>query len=327
MDGFLGTAIRDRVFDTMQAAINFIRNLFVEKVNRVQRLMTLSVFAGLALFSTVACGATLQTDDFQSGTTEGWTDGVIMAPTLQTTGGPAGLDDAFLMLSTSSPTGPGSNLSSFNGSSDWAGDYTSLGAGSVMVDMMNPIGSSTLEMRLVLFGPLNVSQRWTSTLSAVVPNDGLWRSFEFSLAEEDLTRVAGFSNHVDLMGNVNRVMLRHDTGAPSPGGASISARLGIDNVSLVAGAPPLAADFDGNNVVDGDDLVQWEGDFGQNAGSDTDGDADSDGADFLVWQRQFREGAEASATLQAIPEPASCWLIVLAAFGLPVGLPGRLRDC
>ncbi len=48
-----------------------------------------------------------------------------------------------------------------------------------------------------------------------------------------------------------------------------------------------SADFDNDGDVDGNDLAQWEGDFGLNGDSDADGDADSDGADFLAWQRQF----------------------------------------
>ena len=37
--------------------------------------------------------------------------------------------------------------------------------------------------------------------------------------------------------------------------------------------------------MDGEDLFQWLGDYGQNGFSDADGDGDSDGTDFLVWQR------------------------------------------
>ncbi len=47
------------------------------------------------------------------------------------------------------------------------------------------------------------------------------------------------------------------------------------------------ADFDNNGYVDGDDLAQWEGNFGSGVTADADDDGDSDGADFLAWQRQF----------------------------------------
>jgi len=102
---------------------------------------------------------------------------------------------------------------------------------------------------------------------------------------------------------------------------------------------PVLADFDDNGIVDGDDLAQWQGDFGVNALSDADNDGDSDGADFLAWQRQLGFGpsrasgsndasAQSSggglpttAAEAAVPEPssASLWLFALLM------LPHRVR--
>ncbi|MBN1854503.1 MAG: DNRLRE domain-containing protein, partial [Pirellulales bacterium] len=48
-----------------------------------------------------------------------------------------------------------------------------------------------------------------------------------------------------------------------------------------------AGDFNRDGNVDGQDLAQWDGDFGVNGESDSDGDGDSDGNDFLAWQRNF----------------------------------------
>jgi hypothetical protein len=111
-------------------------------------------------------------------------------------------------------------------------------------------------------------------------------------------------------------MLRHDAGSPSFGGTPISASLGIDNVRLVANSPPLTADFDGDGDVDHEDLVQWQDDFGQNGNSDADGDNDSDGGDFLAWQLENGSGVGAAPISKAVPEPASCGLLILAAAGL-----------
>lgn len=58
----------------------------------------------------------------------------------------------------------------------------------------------------------------------------------------------------------------------------------LDDQNVDAG---LSADFNNSGDVDGADLAQWEGDYGQNADSDANGDLDSDGLDFLIWQRQF----------------------------------------
>ena len=84
----------------------------------------------------------------------------------------------------------------------------------------------------------------------------------------------------------------------------------------------LAADFDGDLDVDGDDLSRWAGDFG-GSGADADGDGDSDGADFLAWQRQFGNGIASAASSQGVPEPATS---VLLAWLLLGGSAGRRRS-
>ncbi len=71
----------------------------------------------------------------------------------------------------------------------------------------------------------------------------------------------------------------------------------------------FTADFDNDADVDADDLIQWQGDFGQNGNSDSDADNDSDGADFLAWQQQFGSGVSGSlASSQTVPEPSTSLL-------------------
>ncbi len=77
---------------------------------------------------------------------------------------------------------------------------------------------------------------------------------------------------------------------------------------------PIPGDFNQNGAVDGDDLAQWEGDFGQNGNSDADGDGDSDGFDFLVWQQNYT-GSSPLATASAVPEPCSM-VLLLAGFAM-----------
>ena len=79
---------------------------------------------------------------------------------------------------------------------------------------------------------------------------------------------------------------------------------------------PFAGDFDEDGDVDGDDLAQWQGDFGVNALSDADNDGDSDGADFLAWQRQLGAAAPAVSANAPVPEPATSMLVIVAAVGI-----------
>lgn len=73
---------------------------------------------------------------------------------------------------------------------------------------------------------------------------------------------------------------------------------------------PIPGDFNQNGAVDGDDLAQWEGDYGVNADSDADGDGDSDGFDFLVWQQNYT-GSSPLAAASAVPEPSTVILLVV----------------
>lgn len=79
--------------------------------------------------------------------------------------------------------------------------------------------------------------------------------------------------------------------------------------------PIILGDFDGDGDVDGDDLNQWEGDFGLNGDSDADGDGDSDGEDFLAWQQNFGIGTLSAPA--AVPEPASWLLLAMCALVIP----------
>jgi autotransporter-associated beta strand protein len=72
-------------------------------------------------------------------------------------------------------------------------------------------------------------------------------------------------------------------------------------LQVVAG---LAADFDHNNMVDGNDLSLWRTNLGTGAGGDADLDGDSDAADYLIWQREFGlKLVPATPAFSAVPEP------------------------
>jgi len=79
------------------------------------------------------------------------------------------------------------------------------------------------------------------------------------------------------------------------------------NILTLEVLSPLSADFNGDGIVDGDDLTDptlgWEARFG----------VDLDGSDFLAWQQQFDSNATPLAALQTIPEPTSLWLLSIAA--------------
>ncbi|MBA3484784.1 MAG: hypothetical protein H0T51_23535 [Pirellulales bacterium] len=85
------------------------------------------------------------------------------------------------------------------------------------------------------------------------------------------------------------------------GGLGWNVNYSANSVVLeVAATPSFTADFDEDGDVDGNDLLQWRGDFG-GPGSDADDDGDSEGNDFLLWQRQLGS----VPAVAAVPEPAT----------------------
>lgn len=103
------------------------------------------------------------------------------------------------------------------------------------------------------------------------------------------------------------VILMSDTGGDSWRLATTD-----DFFNGLIGLDPIAGDFNGDWIVDAQDLGVWRTAFGNSDLADADGDGDSDGADFLVWQRAFGRTAETSS-VNNVPEPSAS---LLMAFGV-----------
>jgi hypothetical protein len=73
----------------------------------------------------------------------------------------------------------------------------------------------------------------------------------------------------------------------------------------------LSADFNGDGIVDAEDLAKWRDDFGPNDGSDADGDGDSDGADFLDWQQELSVAVALAISPVIVPEPSMSTSLML----------------
>lgn len=87
----------------------------------------------------------------------------------------------------------------------------------------------------------------------------------------------------------------------------------------------LAADFDEDGDVDGDDFLAWQNGFGlgtTRADGDADADGDVDGDDFLIWQDQFRN-ASGGGALAPVPEPSTGTVALLLVVG---GLAAKRRQ-
>ncbi|WP_428304396.1 DUF5010 domain-containing protein [Lacipirellula sp.] len=89
-------------------------------------------------------------------------------------------------------------------------------------------------------------------------------------------------------------------------------------------APAIAGDFNGDRLVNGDDLAVWRMNFGASSATPAMGDADGngvvDGGDFLAWQRHLTRFA--SPATHAVPESTSA---ILCAGGLAAVVVAGVR--
>jgi hypothetical protein len=196
----------------------------------------------LILVSTRAYSIPTAVDDFEDGTTQGWTVGtgtipppVNPAPPINVpTGGPAGAGDSFLRLTALGGEGPASRLSVMN-LSQWTGDYLAAGITRIAMDVNN-FGASDLVLRLLFVNfpdnpgpPTDIA--WTLS-PVVVPANSGWFSIEFNLSVTNLFAPVGSPG--GALSDVDELRLFHNPepafGGPGVGAPPVVASLGIDNI-------------------------------------------------------------------------------------------------
>jgi hypothetical protein len=187
-------------------------------------------YAG-ATASVIAALAPGLIDTFQRpfSSTQNW----ISSPagTNPTSGGPGGGSDGYLDVTVASAP-----LEAFN-ESQWAGALPA-NANRIDADLKNS-GPDPVNMRILVLTPGCESggtacTAWTSTNALPLAAASGWVPESFSLKEADLTRVLGSDSYAASMANVERVVIRHDDGAPDAPNvpSNVSSTLGVDNIEL-----------------------------------------------------------------------------------------------
>ena len=185
-----------------------------------------------------------QIDTFEDGTTQGWVVGVgpfqpvvPFPPVNVASGGPGGVNDNFLRLTSTGQSGsisPGSRLTALN-ASQWSGDYLAAGIGAIEMDVRN-FGASDLSLRLLfqdgMGGPPTAVAFSTNAL--VLPTGGGWTHVVFPIAPSDLTAALGSVS--DALSTATMLRIFHGA-APAFPGEQTAGVLGIDNIRALAVAP------------------------------------------------------------------------------------------
>ena len=188
----------------------------------------------LALLTTISTYAINlnQTDTFDSGLLENWNGA---APDIAT-GGPAGTNDNFLLLTAHGGGGANSKMVGYN-LTQWKGNYLTAGVARVTLHLKN-FSTTTLQLRAVLKTAFGPSPGFASTVPFILPPNSGWQRAVFDLDEDSLTRVNSstllFSN---LITNVGELRIVHSA-EPSIIGDPLDGGLGLDNIQALSAAGP-----------------------------------------------------------------------------------------
>ena len=186
-------------------------------------------FIGAAQARAVTYG---QLDNFQDGTTMGWSEGAVSPnpPTNVANGGPLGAGDRYLQNISAGGFGAGSRLVEFN-QLQWTGDYSAAGVTAIEADLIN-LGPTTLNVRLALGGG-SFSTRYGSTTALSLPSGGSWQSVSFNLGPAWLSLISGSESLNAVLSGVTELRILTAAAGPAWEGDAIAGILGVDNIHAV----------------------------------------------------------------------------------------------
>lgn len=196
-----------------------------------------TIVLGSLLFAGSAKGIVQgQVDDFEDGTTQGWGNGgafgappVVNVPT----GGPSGMDDNFMQITSVGGGGPGRFLVAFN-RDQWIGDYISAGIITIEMDLMNQ-GSVNLSIRLAFkeTATFDSPGYLTSTAALLAPGSG-WQHFVFTINVGSMIAINGpAAFNTFFAGGMEEMRILNEAGTADLNGNVAVAQLGVDNIHAV----------------------------------------------------------------------------------------------
>lgn len=187
------------------------------------KLLVLPTTMLTVAMSGASCGLLL-VDDFQDGTTQGWTSGSANPnPPIWASGGPDGPGDGYLRIESNGLAGPGGNLVAFN-TDQWSGDYAAAGVVAVRAELRN-LGETDLVIRLLVEGS---GGSFLTAAAASLPVGGEWQRVVWPTAA-----LSGIADPGLVLSGVTKLRILH---APTPDDAEpLAGVLGVDDVTALSG--------------------------------------------------------------------------------------------
>lgn len=174
----------------------------IRRIAVVGKLFLILLSTLVANWNSAGWGTLL--NDFQTGTSEGWQQGI--APlAVQPNAGPLGAGDFALEVVANGGSSLGSKLVFFNTSAEWTGDYTTQGITTLEGAILNNSGQ-TLSLRAAVDG---LGGRFATTTGFSVPSSSNYQPFTLNLSPGDFTAVGG-SDINSTLSSVSVLRLLHN---------------------------------------------------------------------------------------------------------------------
>ena len=190
-----------------------------------------------------------QIDDFQDGTAQNWHSGASTVPA-NITGGPGGVSDRFIQVSSGS-FGGGPRLVAFN-NTQWVGNFVAAGVTAVSMDLKN-LNTTSESIRIALRAVTGASLTgYASTDKFVLPADDAWHHVVFPLDASGLTAVGSPAALSTFLTAVADFRIVEADAAPAVIGDFGSFSVGVDNITAIGEAKfsfvqPAIANAEGNS--------------------------------------------------------------------------------
>jgi hypothetical protein len=187
-----------------------------------------TILMSSCLFAQISAG---QINDFQDGTTQGWSNGVASPnpPINIPDGGPNGAGDRFLREVSSGGSGSGSRLVVFNDENEWQGNYSAQNIVAITFHAKNS-GSTDLSLRIAMEGGDDTSEMVTTQFVSLAATQTDWILISIPILASDFTVINGNNTAAEVLADMSDIRIISNPNAQYEGEV-IDGSLDLDNIT------------------------------------------------------------------------------------------------
>ena len=147
-------------------------------------------------------------------------------------GGPAGIGDHYLQLSSNGQLGIGGKLTTFN-LQQWLGNYIAQGVTAIEIDLRNS-GTTAVNIRLAFKAQNLMNSPGYLSAPVILAPGGAWQHVSISLAPANMIAVGGPSAYNTFFSSgIGDARIINEVGTSNLNGDLIIGQVDIDNIHAV----------------------------------------------------------------------------------------------